>query len=148
MAMTSQFSDMTPLSIYWSTFHVNIWSYRVMTISFYKGLTRNPEIRNTPVWVLPNIWRLGLVRNTKFRMKVCNKILLNTAKCQGYSFYRFWVINPLNTTRYWKMLETWFLHMLSSFGSKIFQRWSHVNSICRSGYHFWEHQRPSGRQRK
>ena len=26
---------------------------------FYKGLTRNPEIGNTPVQVLPNIWRLG-----------------------------------------------------------------------------------------
>ena len=29
---------------YWSKFHVNI-----ITIFFYKGLTRNPEIRNTPV---------------------------------------------------------------------------------------------------
>ena len=135
--MASQFSDMTPLSIYWSTFHVNIWSYKVMTISFYKVLTRNPEIRNTPVWVLPNIWRLGLVRNKKFRMKVSYKILLNAAKCQGYSFYRFWVINSLNSTMYWKMLETWFLRMSSSFGSKMFQRWPHVYSICRSRYNFW-----------
>ena len=46
-------------------------------------------------------------------------------------------INPLNTTRYWKMLETWFLHMLSSFGSEIFQRWSHVHSTCRSRDNFW-----------
>ena len=29
-------------------------------------MTRNPEIRNTPVWVLPNIWRLRRVKNTKF----------------------------------------------------------------------------------
>ena len=36
-----------------------------MTIFFYKGLTGNLEIRNTPVWVLPNIWRLGWVRDTK-----------------------------------------------------------------------------------
>ena len=29
-----------------------------MTIFFHKGLTRNLVIRNTPVWVLPNIWGL------------------------------------------------------------------------------------------
>ena len=33
-----------------------------MTIFSYKGLTRNPEIENTPVWILPNIWRLGWAR--------------------------------------------------------------------------------------
>ena len=63
-----------------------------MTISFYKGFTRNPEIEKNPVGVLPNIWRLGRVKNTKFDMNVSNKILRNSAKCQGYSFYRFWVI--------------------------------------------------------
>ena len=63
-----------------------------MTIFFYKGLTKNPEIGNTPVWVLPNIWRLGQVRDTKFGTNVSNEMLLNAAKCQGYSFYRFWVI--------------------------------------------------------
>ena len=62
-----------------------------MTIFFYKRLTRNPEIRNTPVSVLPDIWRLGQVRNTKFGTNVSNKILLNDAKCQGSSFYRFYV---------------------------------------------------------
>ena len=62
-----------------------------MTIFFYKGLTRNPEIRNTSVWVLPNIWRLGQIRDTKCT-NVFNKILMSAAKCQGYSFYRFWVI--------------------------------------------------------
>ena len=78
---------------YWSKFHVIIFTGSGVTaISFYKGLTRNPEIRNTPVWVLPNIWRLGQVRNTKFGMNISNKILPNAAKCQGYSFYSFWVI--------------------------------------------------------
>ena len=61
---------------YWSIFHVNIitgsW---IITIFFYKGLTRNPEIGNTPVWVLPNIWRLRQVRDTKFGMNFSNKIL-------------------------------------------------------------------------
>ena len=78
---------------YWSKFHVhNITGSGVMTISFYEGLTRNPEIGNTPVWVLPNIWRLGQVRNTKFGSNISNKMLLNASKSQGYSFYRFWDI--------------------------------------------------------
>ena len=78
---------------YWSKFHVNIITGSgIMTIFFYKRLTRNPEIGNTPVWVLPNIWRLGRVMDTKFGMNVSNRMLLNAAKFQGYSSYRFWVI--------------------------------------------------------
>ena len=79
---------------YWSKFHANIKTGSgVMTIFVYKGLTRNPEIGNTPAWFLPNIWRLGQVRDSKFGVNVSNKILMNAAKCQGYSFHRFWVIN-------------------------------------------------------
>ena len=37
-----------------------------MIILFYKGLTRNPEIGNTFVWVLPSIYRLGRVSPMKF----------------------------------------------------------------------------------
>ena len=45
---------------YWSKFHVNIITGSgVMTISFYKWLTRNLEIRNAPVWVLRNIYSWG-----------------------------------------------------------------------------------------
>ena len=47
-----------------------------MTISFYKGLTKNSEIGNTPVLVLPNIKRLRLVGHTKFGTEVSNKTLL------------------------------------------------------------------------
>ena len=62
---------------YLPKFHVNIITGSgVMTISFYKGLTRNPEIGNIPVWVLSNIWKLGRVKNTKFGTNVSNKILL------------------------------------------------------------------------
>ena len=54
-------------------------------------MTRNPEIGNTPSdfcqvsedWaklVTPNLARMSLMK------------LLNTAKCHGYSFYRFLVI--------------------------------------------------------
>ena len=60
---------------YWSKFCVNIiTSSGIMTISFYKGLTRNLEIWNNHVWVLSNIWRLGQDRNTKFDRNVSNKI--------------------------------------------------------------------------
>ena len=48
-----------------------------MTIFYYKRLTRNPEIRYIPVWVLPDTWRLGRVRDIKFDMNVPNKMLLN-----------------------------------------------------------------------
>ena len=64
----------------------------VETILVYKGLTRYVEIVNTPAWVLHNIWRLGQVRDTEFGTNVSNKMLLIASKCQGYSFYCFWVI--------------------------------------------------------
>ena len=66
---------------YWSMFHVKtITGSGVIKISIYKELTRNPEIGNTPVWVLPNIWRLGQVRNTEFGTNVSNKKLPNAAR--------------------------------------------------------------------
>ena len=37
----------------------------VMKTFVYKGLTINPEIENTNVWVFHNIWRLGQVRDTQ-----------------------------------------------------------------------------------
>ena len=45
-----------------------------------------------PAWVLPNIWRLGRIRNTKLGTNVSNTMLLHAAKCQSYSFYRFWLM--------------------------------------------------------
>ena len=60
-----------------------------MTTFFYKRLTRKSEIGNTPVRVLPNIWRLGEVRGTKLGMNAVNEMVMNAAKCLGYSLYRF-----------------------------------------------------------
>ena len=112
-AMTSQFAEMTSSSFfwgcfvsfakfsYWSKFHVNIITGSgIMTIFFCKWLTRNPEIGNTPVWVFSNIWRLGRVMDTKFGTNVSNRMLLNAAKFQGYSFFRFWVIKGKPTGGY------------------------------------------------
>ena len=71
MTMTPQFADDTSLS---NLFDIaNLFSSLVIGSSFMsvtKGLTRNPEIENTPVCVLPNIWRLGRVRDNKFGMNV------------------------------------------------------------------------------
>ena len=64
---------------YWSKFHVNIMTGMII-------------FENNSVWVLPNIRRLGLFKGTKFGMNVYIEMLLNVAKSQGYSFYRFWVI--------------------------------------------------------
>ena len=45
---------------YCSKFHVSIISpSEVTTSSCYKRTTRNLKIRKPPVWVLPNMWRLG-----------------------------------------------------------------------------------------
>ena len=80
-------------SSYWSKFHVNIITgSAIMTVFFYKRLTRNPEIGNSSVWALPNIWRLGRVMDIKYDTNVSNRMLLNAAKLQAYSFYHFWVV--------------------------------------------------------
>ena len=47
--------------------------------------------------VLSNIWKLGQVRDMKLGTNVSNKKLLNTAKYQCYSFYRFLVIKKKPT---------------------------------------------------
>ena len=74
-------------------FHINIITGSgVMTISFYKGLTKNLEIGHSPVWVFPKIWRRGGDRNTKFDSNALNEMLRNAAKCHSYDFYSFWVI--------------------------------------------------------
>ena len=108
--MMSQFSDMasfpTFLTFFCFSCHVYLLAQvscnittgsGIMAIFFYKGLTRIPEIGNTPVWVLHNIWRLGRVIDTKFGTNILNRVLLNVAKCQGYSFYRFWVVKKKPT---------------------------------------------------
>ena len=79
---------------YWSKFHVNIITgSRVWQFLFIRGW---PEIRKSeiPLSEFSTISRrLGQARNTKFGTNVSNKMLLNAGKCQGYSFYRLWVIN-------------------------------------------------------
>ena len=54
---------------YWSKFHINIITGSgVMTIFFYKGVTRHSEIRNTPVWVFSE----ATLSHFLFTKRVCN----------------------------------------------------------------------------
>ena len=99
MAITSQISGMTSSSFfwhcfvslvkvsYWSNFYVSIITgFGVMTILFYKGLTGNSEIGNTPVSVLLNIGVLGQVQNTKYGTDVSNKMLLKIQNARVTAF--------------------------------------------------------------
>ena len=80
---------------YWSKFHINIITCSgFMTISFYKGLTRNPEIGNTPISVLPNVWSF-----TKFSTNVSNKMLLNAQNARVKAFTVFQLLKGKPTGR-------------------------------------------------
>ena len=60
-----------------------------LVLEFFKVLTINPEIGNTPLSILLDIWRLGRVRDTRLDTNLSNEMLLNAGKYQGYSFYCF-----------------------------------------------------------
>ena len=74
-------------------------NFRSVSVAIFvnTGLTGNPEIGNTTVWVLINIWWLDWVRDTKFGTNVSNEKLLDAGLHQGYSFYRFWDIKEKPT---------------------------------------------------
>ena len=52
----------------------------VATIFVYRRLTKTSEMGNTPVWVLPSIWRLEQFMDTKFGKDVSDENLLNDVK--------------------------------------------------------------------
>ena len=112
---------------YWSKFHVNInIGSEVMAIFFYKRLTTDLEIGNSTIWVSSNILRLRQVRNTKFCTNVSNKMLLNAAKCQSCSFYRFWVIKGKPTLRV-KLSPLTQMKVKALPNLKISQEWGNKN---------------------
>ena len=81
-------------------FHVNIIpGSGVMTIFVHKRLTRNQEIWDMPVWVLPDIWRLGQVRDTKFGTNVSSKRLRIVNAVRVNNFYCFWVMKAKSIVR-------------------------------------------------
>ena len=75
----------------------------VLELWHFSFMTRNPKIGNTSVCVLPNIWGVVQLRNTKFGPNVSNKKLQNDndPKCH-YNIYRFWVIKgkPITGVKY------------------------------------------------
>ena len=82
---------------YWFKFHVNIITGSgIITIFFYKGLTEIRKSEIPPSEFCPISG--DQVRDTKYGTNVSNKILLNAAKFQGYSSYRFWVIKGKPTS--------------------------------------------------
>ena len=85
---------------YWLNFHVNIITgFGVMTIFFFNGLTIYPEIGINTIWVLPNNWRLGQIKNTKFGINFLMKCYWMLQNVRGYNFYRFWVTKVKPTGR-------------------------------------------------
>ena len=54
---------------------------------------------------MPDIWRLGRVRDAKLDTNVYNEKLLHHAKCQAYDFQRFWVVKGKPTVGKIKRLE-------------------------------------------
>ena len=72
---------------YWSKFHaIIITGSGVLTILFYKGLTKNAEIKNIPLWVLliSRDWdKLGIPNSARMSLIKSHWML---QKSQGYNF--------------------------------------------------------------
>ena len=70
-------------------FNIVLFLFSILVLS---GIDQKSGNRKHSVWVLPNIWRLRWVRDTKSGTDVSKEVLLNPENRQEYSFYRFWVI--------------------------------------------------------
>ena len=75
---------MTSRQIFWRCF--------VSLVKFMSISSLVLENQKYPRLSFPKIWRLGRVMDTKFGTNISNRMSLNAAKFQGYSFCRFWVI--------------------------------------------------------
>ena len=115
---------------YWSKFHVNIITGSgAMTIFIYKGLTRNLEIINTLQFYpisggrekvgIPNLARMSLMK------------MLNAGKWQGYSIYRFWILegkptggknngNIVSNKHWLKSVTSWRVYYLKATPGMLF----------------------------
>ena len=73
---------------HWLKFHVNIMTVLgLRQFLFIRNLTRNPETKNTRVWVLSNIRRQGQFNSTWFGMNVSNEKLLVATKMSPASLH-------------------------------------------------------------
>ena len=77
----------------------------VLELLQFLPIKDRPEIWKSEIPSFVQNRRLGRVRDTKFGTNVFNKILLNSAKCHGYSFYCFRVIKKKVTGGGWGGVE-------------------------------------------
>ena len=100
MKTSSKFVNMTSSSTFLTLFcfscHIKLLvqvscQYRHWFWSYESGN------RKYPIWVFPKIWRWGELGIKKLGSDVSNETLPNAAKCNSYSFYRFWVIKEKPT---------------------------------------------------
>ena len=110
MTMTSYFSHIAIFFFFWRFFvslmEFSYW-FRFMSISSlvlelwqFSFIGDWPEIRNSEIppsefCLISGDW--GKLRILNFLRISTNKMLLNAAKCQGYSLYRFWVLEEKPT---------------------------------------------------
>ena len=106
--MTSQFSDMASSSNFFevvffllsslvlgpsfmpiSSLVLELWQF-----SFIRDWLeiRKSEILPSEFCPISREWNKLGIQDTKFGTNISNKMLINAAKFQGYSFFRFWVI--------------------------------------------------------
>ena len=78
-----------------------------MRTSFYKGLIGNLE--NQKYHCVSFAQYLETRESKKYYIwhKVSNEILMNVEKCQGYSFFRFWIIKGELTRNRVKLVTPW-----------------------------------------
>ena len=105
MTTTSQFAGMTLSSNFFevtlflmsslvtgsSFMLISLLVLQLWQFSFKMNWSDIQKLEIPPSEFFSNIRRLCRDRDTKFVTDVSNEMLLNTEKCQRYSFYRFWV---------------------------------------------------------
>ena len=60
---------------------------------------------------MPKFSKLGRVGDTKIARHASNEMFRYAAKCQGYNFYRFWVIKGEPTGGEGLNYHLWFIYM-------------------------------------
>ena len=97
--MTSQFAKMTSSSIFFDVVlcflssldgasfkSISSLVLELRQFTFIRDGQKIQKSKKKKILVLPNIWRLEQVRDTKFGTDIFNEMLLNAAKCQGSTF--------------------------------------------------------------
>ena len=109
--MAAQFPDVTSSPIFFDVIFFLLSSLatgpsfmsissQILELWQFSHITDWPEIRKLvtpPSEFCPMSWDCSELGITKFGANVSNKMWLTAAKCQGYRFYCFWVIQGKTT---------------------------------------------------